>query len=238
MKPTYGLLPTAGVKQAAPSLDTVGLFARDLDVLDDALDALIGSPSRADADTPTFILVRTDLWDGADEDCQRVVVEAASMLNARPRELPDQFVGLAADLSLIQAFEGARSLAWERTVHPELLSPELSDLLDSGEQVAVESYASAMQRAARARGADALGTLFGDADVIVTPASVGEAPLGLSSTGDPRFNRLWTLLGCPALSVPGFVGASGLPIGVQLVARPYRESLLVRAGRELEAMFR
>jgi Asp-tRNA(Asn)/Glu-tRNA(Gln) amidotransferase A subunit family amidase len=33
MKPTLGLLPTAGMKVISPSLDTVGLFAKDFDVL-------------------------------------------------------------------------------------------------------------------------------------------------------------------------------------------------------------
>jgi Asp-tRNA(Asn)/Glu-tRNA(Gln) amidotransferase A subunit family amidase len=89
------------------------------------------------------------------------------------------------------------------------------------------------RRVSRARTPEVLDALFGHADVIITPAAVGEAPEGLSSTGDPRFNRLWTLLGCPALSVPGALGSTGMPIGVQLVARPFRDALLLRAGRML-----
>ena len=80
-----------------------------------------------------------------------------------------------------------------------------------------------------------MDALFGPHDVIITPAAVGEAPGGLSSTGDPRFNRLWTLLGCPALNLPGASGTSGLPIGIQLVARPYHEAVLIHAGRRLAA---
>jgi Asp-tRNA(Asn)/Glu-tRNA(Gln) amidotransferase A subunit family amidase len=92
-----------------------------------------------------------------------------------------------------------------------------------------------MGRMTRARTNDAIDELFGESNILVTPASVGEAPEGLASTGDPAFNRLWTVLGCPALNVPGFVGSSGLPIGVQLIARPYREELLLRCGMALFA---
>ena len=104
---------------------------------------------------------------------------------------------------------------------------------------ATTSTPPAMSRCSAAwlelRTPEAMHALFGTADLIVTPASVGEAPPGLSSTGDPRFNRLWTLLGCPTLSVPGRVGATGMPIGVQLVARPYHEALLIRGGQMLTA---
>src|ERR1043165_1482792 len=68
---------------------------------------------------------------------------------------------------------------------------------------------------------------FDDVDVLLTPAVIGEAPEGLASTGDPRFARVWTLLGPPAVSVPGPVGHTGLPIGGRLVARSGAEGLLV-----------
>ncbi|MGH9305364.1 MAG: amidase [Acidimicrobiales bacterium] len=233
MKPTFGLLPTAGTKQISPSLDTIGIFARDFDVLDVAYAALSGRAQVADDLDPSFVLVRTDLWDGAEDDCKEVVEQAAVSLDAKPRELPEAFAGLAEDLSVVQAYEGARSLAWERTVHPELLSNELCEILDRGAQIEFEEYLLVLRRAVRARTPETLESLFGTADVIVTPAAVGEAPEGLSSTGAPRFNRLWTLLGCPALTVPGALGSTGMPIGVQLVARPYHESLLICAGRKL-----
>ena len=180
----------------------------------------------------------TDLWDGADPDCQHVIHDAATALDAAPRDLPPQSIGLADALRYVQAYEGARSLAWERTADLDLLSDELRALLDWGDHIDTTTYIAAQRRAAQARTPEAIDALFGSADLIVTPASVGEAPPGLSSTGDPRFNRLWTLLGCPALTVPGRVGATGMPIGVQLVARPYHEALLIRGGQMLSASLR
>lgn len=236
LKPTFGLLATSGVKQAAPSLDTVGLFACDLQVLDVALEALAPGATRVDATdgAPTrFALARTELWERADDDCKAVVEDAAGRLGAASHSMPEDFLGLADAAAQIQLFEGARSLAWERRAHPELLSEQLTEALERGERIGFDTYSEIRRRALHSRGPKSLDVLFGPADVLVTPASVGEAPLGLASTGDPVFNRLWTLLGCPAISVPGQRGATGLPIGVQLVARPFCEGLLLRAAGTL-----
>jgi Asp-tRNA(Asn)/Glu-tRNA(Gln) amidotransferase A subunit family amidase len=58
-----------------------------------------------------------------------------------------------------------------------------------------------------------------DFDFLVTPAATGEAPATLRSTGTSVFNRAWTLLGFPCITLPSGVGASGLPLGVQLAGR-------------------
>jgi len=233
LKPTFGLLPTAGVKQESPSLDTVGLFAADPDVLRAAFQVLAGVTLHSGPVVIKAAMMRTDLWHRAEPDSVSVVAAAAEILGAGERELPAELVGLAAQSSTIHLFEGTRSYDWEQQAHPDLLSVSLLEILDRGWEIEIASYSSAIESMKRARTNATIEKLFGEADVLVSPAAVGEAPLGLSSTGDPAFNRLWTVLGCPALNVPGFVGSSGLPIGVQLVARPYGEESLLRAGMAL-----
>ena len=55
-----------------------------------------------------------------------------------------------------------------------------------------------------------------------TLPAFGEAPKGLSYTGDAEYCAPWTLLGVPALSLPAGFGKNGLPLGIQIVG-PYRE---------------
>jgi Asp-tRNA(Asn)/Glu-tRNA(Gln) amidotransferase A subunit family amidase len=116
------------------------------------------------------------------------------------------------------AVDAASSLAFEREHHCDLLSEPLRALLDTGLATSDETYAAAVElaRGCRAR----LGEVLDGFDALLVPAVRGEAPVGLDSTGDPLFCRAWTLLGTPAVSVPGMRGESGMPIGVQLVARP------------------
>jgi Asp-tRNA(Asn)/Glu-tRNA(Gln) amidotransferase A subunit family amidase len=54
-------------------------------------------------------------------------------------------------------------------------------------------------------------------DFLLTPAAPGEAPRSTAATGSTVFNRAWTMLGVPCLTVPAYTGPSGLPIGVQIV---------------------
>jgi len=73
-----------------------------------------------------------------------------------------------------------------------------------------------------------------DGEVMLTPSAPGAAPAGLRSTGEPTFNRLWTLLGTPCINVPGLSDPDGLPLGVQIVARFGRDRFALSAAALLE----
>ena len=80
-----------------------------------------------------------------------------------------------------------------------------------------------------------LGQIFEDYDALLTLAAPGEAPYGLSSTGDAVFSVIWTLMGVPAITLPMLVGEDGLPIGIQLIgARGEDAKLLAIAAQFFE----
>jgi Asp-tRNA(Asn)/Glu-tRNA(Gln) amidotransferase A subunit family amidase len=232
-KPTFGTVATAGVKPVAPSLDTVGWFARDVTLLDRLRVALTGRPPLRRLDRrPSIAVVRTTAWDTIDADSRDAVLEvggraAAGGASVRDVDLGRAFDALVVDQPLVMWFEAWRALAWERTHHVDLLSGTLRTMLEQGGAIAPDAYDDVVDRARVARVAFASEL---DADVVLTAAANGEAPEGLGATGDPRCARLWTLLGVPAVAVPGLVGASGLPIGVQLVGRAGRDAELLAAA--------
>ncbi len=126
------------------------------------------------------------------------------------------------------AYEAARSLAPEWELHRDHLSAALSTLIRSGQQTTDTAYAAAQSLATLGRAwADAC---LNDVDVLLVPSAPGAAPAGLAATGDPIFNRVWTLLGLPCTNVPGLQGHNGLPIGVQLVGRMRGERPLLEAS--------
>jgi len=114
-------------------------------------------------------------------------------------------------------FELAHGLAYERLQHSAELSPRLGQMLDAGLAVGADEYDAACAETAAARAA--LDGFFGECDAMLVPAAPGEAPQGLGYTGDPVFNRMWTLLGVPCVTLPAIWGNSGLPTGIQLVGR-------------------
>jgi Asp-tRNA(Asn)/Glu-tRNA(Gln) amidotransferase A subunit family amidase len=100
--------------------------------------------------------------------------------------------------------------------HCDALPPLLRAALEAAAAISVEAYDDARRTAHRAR--RALGEVFAQHDVLLTVSAPGPAPRGFASTGDARFNRLWTLMGNPCVNVPGLDDPSGLPLGIQIVA--------------------
>jgi Asp-tRNA(Asn)/Glu-tRNA(Gln) amidotransferase A subunit family amidase len=72
---------------------------------------------------------------------------------------------------------------------------------------------------------DALQALAGEVDAFVTLSSSGPAPVGLETTGDPKFNSAVSALRVPAFSLP-LLEVDGLPVGLQLVGFSHRERQL------------
>ena len=153
--------------------------------------------------------MRTDQWLEAASDARDAVETAARAASdagaiVTDAAMPADFDGLMTDHPIVMAYEAVRSLAWEWNTHRDLVSTTLRAILEHGETIDPDEYDRVLARAVVARAA--CDDLFGDADVVLTLAATGEAPEGLGSTGAPRFNRLWTLLGLPAITVPGMTG--------------------------------
>ena len=71
--------------------------------------------------------------------------------------------------------------------------------------------------------------------MLLTFSAPGAAPKGLGSTGDARFNRLWTLMGVPCVNIPGYVAEGGLPVGLQVIAGYGNDAGALAAARFVEA---
>ncbi len=240
-KPSFGLINRAGVKPLSDSLDTVGVYART--VADAAFfsgvlterPALrhLAMPDQA----PRFGLYRTPMWAEAEPASAASLDAARTALDhfgARVEELAiaQEHEGLTEAQDKIMAFETCRALAHERVRHSAELSPRLAQLLDAGMAVGTDEYDAARALAATARAG--LAQFFGGCDVVLAPAAPGEAPAGLGYTGNPVFNRMWTLLGTPCVALPARWGASGLPTSVQLVGRIGDDTRLMACAAYLE----
>jgi Asp-tRNA(Asn)/Glu-tRNA(Gln) amidotransferase A subunit family amidase len=240
IKPSFRLLPTVGVKCYSWTLDTVGLFAAGVKDLAHGLSAMTNRPELlpgAAMQTPRIGVVTQD-FAGAPEaaggEALRIAVKAAERAGASVRALalPDIVAQAWRIQPTVQEFEAHQALAWEYLTHYDAMPPLLRAKLDETAGIVPAAYDEARGIARRARGA--LADIFKDIDVLLTFSAPGAPPKGLASTGDPRFNRLWTLMGVPCVSIPAYVADGGLPVGVQVIARFGNDAGALEAARFVE----
>jgi Asp-tRNA(Asn)/Glu-tRNA(Gln) amidotransferase A subunit family amidase len=242
-KPTHGLVPLDGVSPFAASLDTIGVLVRRIADVSPLLEALAPGafapvPALRPAPRrPRVALCRTEQWPLARASTHRIVDEAAARIGlagapVAELDLGPAFAGLAEAQRTIMAVEAARTFRAIVARHGDAVSAVLRDLVRDGEGVTADREDSARQQRARCR--ELLGDVFARFDVLLTPSAVGEAPVGLASTGDPAFNRVWTLLGTPCVSLPGARGPEGMPVGIQLVGAPDGDAALLSAAAWVE----
>jgi Asp-tRNA(Asn)/Glu-tRNA(Gln) amidotransferase A subunit family amidase len=235
-KASFALFPIDGVKPLAPSLDTLGIFARDVEDL--AWLGAVLSPRIEHGPTPLvtpprLCVARMPEWSAAEPSTVAAVDDAALALERaggrlEARDPPARFDELSLAHTAIMEYEAYRSLEAERTAHADGLSDELRTILERAGTVPRERHAAALERA-RAWRAD-LQCLFGSAHALVTASATGEAPEGLAHTGSHVFNRVWTLLHLPCVTLPAARGPLGLPVGIQLVGRPGADNELLRVA--------
>jgi len=232
-KPSYGLINTSGLKHASPSLDTIGVFAREVA---DARYFVFGAASAREAGAPKIVLCESSQWEAARPETVEALLAFVHRLErggarVRTGRLPAGLEAAAALQARLSAFELRHSLAHERLLHRDRLSPRLQQRVEAEAGMSMAEYAGlrlSMQAAQR----DAV-RLFDDADVLLYPAADGEAEIGME-TGSPRFGALWTFLHLPALSLPIGRGPAGLPLGAQLIGAPGRDLDLLAAAEFAE----
>ena len=239
-KPSYRLIPMVGVKDVAWHLDTAGLFGAGVADVAFAAAAILQRELRVDSMAPAaprIAFARTHLWPEASPAMQQAVETAAKIAagaGAKVTEL--QLSPIIEDAYeaqfTIQDYENIRTLAFEYERHRDRIDPLLRTQLERASAISADEYDAARRLASRAR--QLLADAMADYDVILTPSAAGAAARGFTTTGDPMFNRLWTLMGAPCVNVTGLNDENGMPLGVQIVGRFGRDRAALEAALFVE----
>lgn len=243
IKPSFGLLPTVGVKPFSWSLDTLGLMAASADDLGFALAILTDRPE-LDAEAVALRGLRVGICEqrfaeAPEAACGEALARIAEILREAGAEVvtldePDELGEAFRAHGPLQDWEASQALAWEYATHRDALPPKLGAYLDAARATTPAAYDAA--REATRRGAESAARWLGQVDIVLTHATPGEAPETLASTGDSRFNRLWTLLGTPCLTVPLARGPRGLPVSFQIVTGLGEDAKAIAAGKAIERL--
>lgn len=258
-KGTFGRVSRRGVFSRSWTMDHVGSMARS--VRDAALvyQAMVGhdpgdpySNARVAPDsvaelngavaglrvgvvTGTFFESRLDPQIGAAfEDAVGILTN----LGMKPRKVTFDLAAEAhAAGTIITVAEAAAAQDEVMRARPAELGQDIRDQLRMAEFITARQYIRALR--VRAAVQQELTKIFEDVDVLVTPATAvlptrSDRPSSESLTLFARYARPFSMPGLPAISVPAGFSVEGLPIGLQIVGRPFDESGVLRVAHAYE----
>lgn len=251
LKPTYGLIPLDGVVPLGWSLDHAGPLTRTVDDARLLLEVMAGRRVKS-LPAPEGLrlgLIRAPLLDRVEPGvAERVEAAAAAMGRAGMRlievRIPEMEWTVAMQLITLRAEASALHAAWLRR-RPRSYGTDVRTRLQLGALVSGPEYARAQQ--ARLRLRQALVEAFKRVDILALPTTpivappVGQRMVRWGDGDEPvdgalvRLTQPFNLAGVPALSVPCGL-ATGLPVGLQLVAPWMAESRLLAVGALLESL--
>lgn len=227
-KPSYGAVPLKGVVPLSPSIDHVGAMAANVGDVARVFGVLAGrrgeergerASRRAGSEEQIrFGVVRDFFVDQAEKEnaavFDAVMVHLENSLGrVAVVELGD-IPAVHASHRVIMAYECA---AYHRDIflkQRDQYGPCISQLIDEGLATPPAVYAQALDHAIRFR-QEALAALT-TCDVLAMPATHGPAP-SMDTTGDPRWQNIWSFARLPAITIPCGFAALNLPLGLQLV---------------------
>jgi aspartyl-tRNA(Asn)/glutamyl-tRNA(Gln) amidotransferase subunit A len=261
LKPTFGRLSRHGTFPFVASLDHLGPLARTATDLALAYDAMQGLDAADPAQAPhparptlpdlgqgidglRIACLGGHFTDTAGPEALAALAHVAQALNAHATlQAPGAAAVRAAAFLITMAEGGALHLDRLRDRADEF-DPDVRDRLLAGAMLPA-AWTIRAQKVRRAFAAD-MAQLFGQADLLLAPATPCPAPLLGQKTLDlggaqvplrPNigvFTQPISAIGLPVVAVPVWLPGAALPIGVQIIAPPWREDLALRAAYHLE----
>jgi aspartyl-tRNA(Asn)/glutamyl-tRNA(Gln) amidotransferase subunit A len=179
------------------------------------------------------------------EKSVRAAFRLAESLGAAivPVRVPD-IVALNAVARVILLAEASSVLGRYTETHRDQIGPDVLSLLDQGRMVPATDYIDA-QRLRRGMMRE-FNTIWKQVDCLFTPTAPITAPrIGAPTVeirgetedarlASTRFMRGINALGLPALSIPCGYDGKGMPIGLQIIGKPFDEATVLRAGAAME----
>ena len=251
-KPSYGLISRNNVLRTSYSLDHVGIFARNVE--DVALMAkvlikkdnhdpstiyysaenILNETKKGPLFEPKFIFYKTDFWkiiDKKSREAFEYFVKSFSK-NVEIFDTPSYFKDIHRYHQIIHETDLANNFSIYFKKYKKKLSKYMQTAITNGNKYSAKEYAEAIDFMKRSY--ESYQEVFEDYHGVLSPSSPGVAPKGLKSTGTAEFNKVWSYLGTPCISLPLLEGENNLPLGVQLVGDKYDDHRFLGVARWLE----
>jgi Asp-tRNA(Asn)/Glu-tRNA(Gln) amidotransferase A subunit family amidase len=244
-KPTYDRIPRDGVIPLSPTLDHVGFFTPNMETARRVASVLVGNwgigkfesgdskPILGIPEGP-YLACASDYALACFEDLCLSLTEAGYDL--RRVRVMDDFQSVRDRHDAIMSHDAAQVHKDWFAKYENLYSSKFSDLIKRGQSVSnLQSLISARD-SLRASLTHTMND--NQIDLWICPPTIGPAPKGLDSTGDPVMCLPWTQIGFPAVNIPTIKNEEGLPMGLQLVGKWNADESLLAWAKDIEKVVR
>jgi len=258
-KPTYERISRAGVIPLSPTLDHVGVFAKDVETVgrvatvlvenwgigelgagDWRLDASTGSARRTGDSKPVLGIPEGKYLENTTEEGLKHFHEVCKLLSAnyelRSVQVMDEFGEIKSRHDAIMSYDASQVHKDWFNKYESLYSTKFSDLIKRGQSITNYQLHLTARDAFREQITNTMND--NNIDVWLCPPAIGPAPKGLDSTGDPVMCLPWTQIGFPAINIPTTKNDDGLPMGLQLVGKWNADESLLAWAEEIEKVVR
>tara|TARA_B100000674_G_scaffold41989_1_gene29197 strand:- start:110 stop:1438 length:1329 start_codon:yes stop_codon:yes gene_type:complete len=251
-KPSYGLISRNGVLRTSYSLDHIGMFGRSVEdvamlakvlIKKDKYDTatihystenILSETKKGPLFDPKFIFYKTDHWKIIDKKSRESFDYFIKSFkkNIEIFDTPSYFKDIHKYHKIIHETDLANNFSVYFKKYKKKLSKFMQDAINNGNKYSAKEYAEAIDFIKRSY--ESYQEVFEDYHGVLTPSSPGVAPKGLKSTGTAEFNKVWSYLGTPCISLPLLEGENNLPLGVQLVGNKYDDHRFLGVAKWLE----
>ncbi len=251
-KPSYGLISRNGVLRTSYSLDQIGMFGRKVEdvamlakvlIKKDKYDPatihystenILTETKKGPIFEPKFIFYKTDHWkiiDKKSRECFEYFIKSFKK-NIEIFDTPSYFKDIHKYHQIIHETDLANNFSVYFQKFKKKLSKYMQDAISNGNKYTAKEYAEAIDFMKRSY--ESYEEVFEDYHGVLSPSSPGVAPKGLKSTGTAEFNKVWSYLGTPCISLPLLEGENNLPLGVQLIGNKYDDHRFLGVANWLE----
>ena len=251
-KPSYGLISRNGVLRTSFSLDQIGMFGRKVEdvamlakvlIKKDKYDAatihystenILSETKKGPIFEPKFIFYKTDHWKIIDKKSRESFEYFIKSFkkNIEIFDTPSYFKDIHKYHQIIHETDLANNFSVYYKKFKKKLSKYMQDAISNGNKYTAKEYAEAIDFMKRSY--ESYEEVFEDYHGVLSPSSPGVAPKGLKSTGTAEFNKVWSYLGTPCISLPLLEGENNLPLGVQLIGNKYDDHRFLGVAKWLE----
>jgi len=243
-KPTYERIYRNGVIPLSPTFDHIGFFTPDVSTAKLVASVLIENWISDNSDKKPILGIPEGPYlacaSGYALACFSTICESLSDAGFELRHVPvmDDFQKIRDRHDAIMSSDAAKVHKEWFAKYENLYSSKFTDLIKRGYTITNDQLQNALQARDEFRNQIAQAMTDNNIDLWICPPTVGPAPKGLDSTGDPVMCLPWTQIGFPAISIPTTKNEDGLPMGLQVVGKWNSDESLLAWAEDIEKVVR